>query len=351
VPRFEVESKLEFLKLRDAADAVLATLIWSHGVMRERQAPSGYALDERDRSGRYGRYLRGDMPPSIYEVLSQARDFPSTRQRFVHPLFDLLSQPWSVRLEAFLIGLQPYLQCRVRSAAGVNLYAEKPSSPTPRRLLDLTVQGDGYALTALLAYSILGVRNREQEAMLAAKERAWQCLMVCFASGEFYPLTRLLTARIRQRVLDRGPNDFLALDTATPDPVRIVEQLREIAPELTEVVGAKRRKVIRQLLQRQDVVDLLALPRIEYAQVEANTRQLARVMDLDCTPRGRFAYVGRLGSRARKILSDSLLHYWGGSSNAGPPRSYRALSKAWPYRRMLMSATDLSREPNLKMRL
>jgi hypothetical protein len=175
--------------------------------------------------------------------------------------------------------------------------------------------------------------------------------MVCFASGEFYPLTRLLTARIRQQVLDRGPNDLLALDTATPDPVRIVEQLREIAPELTEVVGAKRRKVIRQLLQRQDVLDLLALPRIEYAQVEANTRQLARMMDLDCTPRGRFAYVGRLGSRARKILSDSLLYYWGGRSNAGPPRSYRALSMAWPYRRMLMSATDLSREPNVKLRL
>jgi hypothetical protein len=338
---------LDFLKIRCAVDTVLATIDWSHAILRCQGVGSGYALDKGDHSGRYAKYLRGDASPSIYEVLRLERECPGTRMRFLHPLYELLSQPWIIRLERFLWTLQPWLQCRVVGTSGLHLSGVMTLKATRRRLLDLTVQGDGFALTALLIYSILAGRARDEVVMLTAKERSWQCLLICLASGEFFPLTRLLTARVRQQILDKTPDGMLCLDTATPDPVVIVAKLKEMAPDLQHVTGATRRRRIRSLLEDGEFKQLVTLERISTAQLSAKRTEAFKSLDLDSEPRGRLGHVATLGSRGRTILEDAYEAYWGQRNCVAGHRAYRyrSISKAWPYRRMLMGCEDSVLEP------
>jgi hypothetical protein len=312
-----------------ACDMTLATIDWSHAVLQVSGKPSAYALCP---TGKFARYLRGDCVPDTFDLLYHSSQhgmlLPGLVVRFNHPLYVLLSRTPRAGMDMFVASLQPWLQCRVADTAAGYGSALVALRPTRRRLFDLAVQGDGIALAALLAYCSYSSNLFEQDLAFEAARRSWQCLLISLASGEFYPLARLLTMRIRQQVIDRYcSTELRVFDTATPDPAEIVRDLKRLVPELETVRGPARRRLIKGLLEgdRADVSRLLSLEQVSFEEFKYRTQRCAGPVDLDAEPRGRFSYIAKLGARGKRLMAEAFAQYWSGRPEDKPlqRRRYR----------------------------
>lgn len=183
---------------------------------------------------------------------------------------------------------------------------------TSRRLLALAVQGDGFALTTLIAYLFKAMRMAEPALALEAGLRAWQCLLLAVASGEFAAIGRLLSARLRQQVLDQVGHQGETWDTATADLEVVIPALRQAVPELATAAGASRRRLIRELLvsPSDDLRALLVPERVSLAEAQHRRQAHRRALDLDGPPRGRLQELPRLGAKARAIARAAFYPDW-----------------------------------------
>lgn len=295
-------------------ETVLATVDWAHCVLRVTGATSGYALDG-NRSGLFARYLRGDNSPRLFDVIYRDAPMPGngTAIRFFHPLYAVLGRSPSDRdLTHALVAASRRVHTRVFDTSGA-IYPSNALRPvTSRRLLDLAVQGDGFALTTLIAYLFMAMRGRDSALALEAGLRAWQCLLLAVASGEFAAIGRLLGARLRQQVLNQVTHQDQTWDTATPDLGILIPALRLAVPELATAAGASRRRLIRDLLESpsDDMRPLLVPELVSVAEAQHRRQAHRRALDLDGPPRGRLQELPRLGAKARAIARAAFYPDW-----------------------------------------
>lgn len=295
-------------------ETVLATVDWAHCVLRVTGATSGYALDG-DRSGLFARYLRGDNSPRLFEVIYRDAPMPGngTAIRFFHPIYVVLGRsPSDGDLNYALITASRRVHTRVFDTSGALLPGNALRPATSRRLLDLAVQGDGFALATLIAYFFKAARMAEPALALEAGLRAWQCLLLAVAGGEFAAIGRLLAARLRQQVLNQAVHQGETWDTATPDLQVVLPALRRAVPGLASAAGASRRRLLREVLVSPsgEVRALLVPDLVSVAEAERRRQEHVRALDLDGPPRGRFQEMPRLGAKARAIARAAFHPDW-----------------------------------------
>ena len=315
-------------------ERVLATVDWAHVAMEGSGQGSGYAMDPRPRRsvggkagpprarahslGLFARYLRGDTSPSQAQLFYMDEQVEGSRSRFFHPLYPLLANPtteWHELVE-ILDDLALSLQCRIfdiEGAQGPGMY-QLPT--TSRRQTDLAAQGDGYALTALLALALHAQGEENFALALDVATRAYQCLLFALARGEFRSIRTVLTVRIRQQIFDQIECQGMVLDTANMDVETGVARLRELLDRhcLADPAanGPARRRLFRQILAggHGELLPLITPARVPVAVAAAHRLQHRKPIEMDSLPRGRFQHVRRFGKRAKGVLSAALADYW-----------------------------------------
>lgn len=316
-------------------ERVLATVDWAHFAMEGRGRGSGYAMDPRPRRstdgkagpptrtrthslGLFARYLRGDTAPSEQQLYYMDERVEGSRSRFYHPLYRLLAEPtteWHELVE-ILDDLALSLQCRIFDIDGAQGPGMYQLPTTSRRQTDLAVQGDGYALTALLALALHAKGEEDFALALDVATRAYQCMLFALARGEFRSIRTALTVRIRQQVLDQIECQGMVLDTASLDIEVGIARLRELLDRhgLADpgANGAARRRLFRQVLAggHGELLPLITPARVPVAVAAALRVQHRKSIEMDSLPRGRFQHVRRFGKRARGVLSAAISDYW-----------------------------------------
>jgi hypothetical protein len=314
-------------------ERVLATVDWAHIVLEGSGQASGYAMDPRPRPpkdneagrsarahspGLFARYLRGDTTPSSDQLYYMDERVEGSWSRFSHPVYRLLAKPTTewYELVEILDDLALSLHCRIFDIDGAQGPGKYQLPTTSRRQTDLAVQGDGYALTALLALALHAKGEENFPLALDVATRAYQCMLFAFARGEFWSIRSALAARIRQQILDQIECNDMVLDTASLDIEAGIARLRELLERhhLVEPTAnsAARRRLFRQILagEHTGVLPLITPRRVPVAMAAACRAQHQRPIEMDSQPRGRFQHVPRFGKRARSVLRAALAGYW-----------------------------------------
>lgn len=314
-------------------ERVLATVDWAHVVLEGSGEASGYAMDPRpqrpvgDEVGRstrahspglFARYLRGDTAPSYEQLYYMDEQVDGSWSRFSHPVYRLLAKPTTewYELVEILDDLALSLHCRIFGIDGAQGPGKYQLPTTSRRQRDLAVQGDGYALTALLALALHAKGEEDLPLALDVATRAYQCMLFAFARGEFWSIRSALAARIRQQILDQIECDGMVLDTASLDIEAGIARLREVLERhrLAEPTAssAARRRLFRQILagDHGELLPLITPARVPVAVAAAHRVQHAQPIEMNSRPSGRFQYVRRFGARARDVLRAALADYW-----------------------------------------
>lgn len=317
-------------------ERILATVDWAHAVLYEHELATGYQVDELLTTGRragaprvkteapppgkFARYLRGSCVPSR-EVIEQL----DTRgglapARFGHPIYEVLrtgvsrysKYPESFDVEYALHEVERWLPNKLTRIVDLGwAYERKP--PTPRRALDLAVHGNSYALAALLAQT-MELHSLEEDPLSTA-QRAFQCMVLTFARGEFASTWPMMAVRIRQQVLDAVHFEGLALDTASVDLRAAVEACRKAIPlgpwDGVALRPSQQRQWLRAWLSQQDdpTVALMTPKRVTVEEALAARAQRPVALRMESGPLGRHGHVRDFGGRAQAELAAALRGY------------------------------------------
>lgn len=316
-------------------EGVLATVDWAHVVLTGSGQSSGYAMDlrpkrlrgvdtrelrsERPQSpGLFARYLRGDTAPSYRQLLSMDGWVEGASSRINLPIYRVLAKPtteWCELVEV-LGDVALSLHCKVFDVSGPQGPGMYQLPTTSRRQTDLAAQGDGFALTALLVLALNAKSEENHSLALDIATRAYQCMVMAFARGEFSSIRSAISVRVRQQVLDQIECDGIVLDTASLDietgMIRLRELLEQNHLEEHAAGDSARRRLFREILagSHPGVLSLITPARVPLAVATRLRSQHRRPINIDSLPRGRFRHVSRFGKRARNVLRANLGDYW-----------------------------------------
>ena len=283
-----------------ALGKVLLAPCWMQAFLQETGHANGYQLERgyrgefsyrrpdgagKSTSSLFDRYARGDSMPCGKKRAWLKTLAPKSDAFLESPLVELLEASTADDFVGWihLVDLAPHLACKILTST--------PSEDgegndidlrdiTPRLLNDLSVQGDEYALTCLLAmvseYGWLDTPHdpndldqpeihhlrRRQRIVIAA----CHCLVFFLTLPHFRPVRTVLVALIRQRFLDvRSPPDHVLL-LERYDFIAIGEKVEQIKQR---VLGKKmhhpqhQRRFYRELLagaHGHRIVQLLSIP-------------------------------------------------------------------------------------------
>lgn len=313
-----------------SCERILAGVDWAHAELCAMNKASGYAMDELlkeyqsgdPRPGKFARYLRGENLPServLMELMSAHRSDASERMQL--PLYDVLARGHHALLDSdadidVLFEIERRLTYRLtRHWSGNGLEAVEI---TPARASTLASHANSYALTALLVWAPSRQAldsdggSVDSNACLLIGQRAFQCLILTMASGEFAQTGPVLTARVRQRVLDGLEWQGQQLDTASVDVAAAVEAGRRLLEQTrTQTTPSKQRSALRKLLTQDNAADLAAItPKIvpvEHAQAMRAKHPVA--LAFPPTPGAKANRVSGYGLKARALLLKELAGY------------------------------------------
>lgn len=313
-----------------SCERILAGVDWAHAELRAMNKTSGYAMDEllKDyqkgdpRPGKFARYLRGENMPNemvLMELMSAHGSDASERMQL--PLYDVLARGHQALLECdadveVLFKIERRLDFRLTRYWSDN--GIESVEITPARALTLATYANSYALAALLIWApsrqALDTDGGavDSKACLRIGQRAFQCLILAMASGEFPQTGPVLAARIRQRVLDPLEWQGHRLDTASIDVMAAVEVGRRLLEQArSQTTRSKQRGALRKLLTQGDAADLeIITPKIVPAERAAAMRQKHPVeLAFGQLPIGKANLVVGYGASARRELQSSLGDY------------------------------------------
>jgi hypothetical protein len=339
--------------LRFDAETILGTIDWAHLTLRDYGVPSGYAMDaimakrvarfrgnpDRGR-GHFARYLRGESSPSLQTVFDLDFEYSPTMGRIQLPMYEILR-----------VGMQGYrgggrdrcdealLEVERRFQRRLTRYEDRGMVMTQPELnsrfgLDLCTYGSSHALTVLLvaamqfqlwaersddsndyervAFARKGPTSRKCDPLLMG-QRAFQCLILAIAAGEFPVTCALVVVRVRQRILDQLAFDGAVLDTAAigiEDAVHVGRQALEQA-DAAGRTRSKQRAWLRAWLGDRANADCLRMtPPITTAAQAAESRARAPLeLQLEAPALGRHSHRHQLGRKAKEILASALEDY------------------------------------------
>lgn len=348
--------------MRFDPEKVLATIDWAHATLQQYGARSGYAMDaimakqvrrfrgnpDRGR-GHFARYLRGESAPCRDTLVDL--DFGDTTaiERMHLPLYDVLRVGMDGyrdieqerRVDDALLDVERRFQRRLTRYYERGVVMTTPEL-TPRYGLELSAYGSSYALTVLLAaamqFQLWAEESEDSEdkewassvkrtvlrrhGPLLMGQRAFQCLVLAIAAGEFPVTYALMTALVRQRVLDHLAFRGVVLDTAAIELEDAVEAGRQA---LQQAYGSgrtpsKQRAWLRAWLNDRDNSDCLRMtPAIVMPAhaTESRTRNPMK-LQLEAPPLGRHSHRHQLGRKAKEILTNALEGYV--AIGAEPPK-------------------------------
>lgn len=312
-----------------SSERVLATVDWAHAELRERKKSSGYAMDSlfknyskgAHRPGKFARYLRGDNSPN-HDFLNELMldNDGQSFERMQLPLYEVL-RLGHMRFRdgnpddrvLFDIGLRLDFRLIRYWENG----AFEAIEITPASALKLATYANSYALAALLMWAssqqmIATEEVPESRACLVIGQRAFQCLILTMASGEFPQTGPVLTARIRQRVLDQLSWQGHRLDTASVDLAAAVEVGRSmVAAARGQSSSSKQRGVLSKLLRNADSPDIEAITPKIVPQEQADAAHARHPVKLVFreAPIGKANLVSGYGSKASTQLRIDLGDY------------------------------------------
>ena len=243
-------------------ESVMAAVTWAEHYRRHSPVHSGYALDRRIErkeptprkdggyrtSGNFARYASGHCVPSIHRLMHMDASADMDYLLYLSLWRVLRHPPEEDTLWDQLWELDHRLSCRLFSPSVPGEESRGRRSLTARTLLDLAVQGDEHALTALLlllreecadhafsagfddAESRAYARDHAQLAWLAA-QRACQCLVFLLCGPTFTPARTVLVARVRQQYLDGVEFEGRRLALTHYDFIGLAEQVRKELPK------------------------------------------------------------------------------------------------------------------------
>ena len=311
-----------------SCERILATVDWAHAELREQKKASGYAMDAMlkslqigtSRAGKFARYLRGENTPSEYLLREMSPNYGSEAiERWHHPLYDVLQRgPAGLVYDPepqWLFDIERRLDVRLTRHWSAMVIESVPI--TPARALTLAAYANSYALAALLTWALSSQFFDQTEAPgsdahLRIGQRAFQCLILSMASGEFPQTGPVLTARIRQRVMDQLQWKDYRLDTASVDvPAAVIVGRRWLARTRECTTPGKQRSALRALLNRGNTEELAAItPKIvPAAQAAEAHRQHPIRLAFGQTPSGKANLVFGYGARASRQLRVELEDY------------------------------------------
>ena len=309
-------------------ERILATVDWAHAELREHKKASGYAMDAMlktpqqgtSRAGKFARYLRGENTPNEDLLRQMPPNYGSEAiERWYHPLYDVLQRGPAGLVDnpepQWLFDIERRLDVRLTRHWSAMVIESVPI--TPARAQTLAAYANSYALAALLTWALSGQFFDQTEApgsdaCLRIGQRAFQCLILSMASGEFPQTGPVLTARIRQRVLDQLQWKGYRLDTASVDvPAAVIVGRRWLAQTREHATPGKQRSALRALLKDGNAEDLATItPRIvPAAQAEAAHRQHRVRLAFGQIPSSKANLVSGYGARASRQLRIALNDY------------------------------------------
>lgn len=317
-------------------ERILATVEWAHAVLFEHNRTSGYKVDElltpRRRArksevqtdvpptGQFARYLGGSCVPSR-EVIEQL----DTRgglapARFAHPIYAVLrtgvarysDNRGHFDIEDALFEVERFLSLKLTRVRDLG-WAYERMPPTPRRALDLAVHGNGYALAALLAQA-MELQESEVDPLPTA-QRAFQCMVLAFARGEFATTWPTMAVRVRQQVLDALQFDGQVLDTASLDVRAAVDAcknaLQRVPQGGAQLTPSAQRQWVRSWLSQPDdrTVALMTPKRVAKDEALAARDRCPVILKMESLPLGRHGHIRDFGKRARAHLLAAMHGY------------------------------------------
>lgn len=337
--------------MRYDCEGILATIDWAHATLKDFCAKSGYAMDkimagslQRFRGnpqlsrGHFARYLRGENCPSWLTAndLQMSSDLPMAR--LLLPLYDILrigmvdyrEYEGEQNVQNALLDVERRFQRRLTryEEHGATLFNPRA---TPRYGLDICAYGSSHALAVLLGASMefqvlyegeiadeLSAASRSkrishQNDPLLMGQRAFQCLVLAIAAGEFPVTSALVVARVRQRVLDQLCFRDNVLDTGAinlTNAIRIgQEALRQASAEGR--TPSQQRARLRVWLNDRTNPDLLQItpPIATPEQAAASRARKPTLLQLDAPVLGRHSHRHQLGKKARALLASALDGY------------------------------------------
>ena len=357
--------------MRFDSETVLATIDWAHATLEHYGANSGYAMDAimarrlvRFRGnpdfgrGHFARYLRGESAPSGQTLFDLGVVDSPAADRIQLPLYDILrigmdgyrAGEQDCRVDEALLEVERRFQRRLTRYHDRGMVMTRPEL-TPRYGLDLCTYGSSYALTALLVAAMQFQRwsdESDDPDERAASEREWrisrrhdplvmgqrafQCLVLAIAAGEFPVTYSLVVARVRQRVLDHLAFDGAVLDTAVigiDDAVQIGRRALHEA-HATGRTPSKQRAWLRAWLNDSGNPDcrMVTPPIVAPSQATESRVRNPVVLRLQAPPLGRHSHRHQLGRKARSILANALNGYIpeGGQPPLGSPAPVETLA-------------------------
>lgn len=335
--------------MRFDTETILGTIDWAHATMQQYGAPSGYVMDAimakqvaRFRGnpdlgrGHFARYLRGESAPSGYTVfdLDCGDSLATTRIRL--PLYDILR----VGMDGYrggqhdrcvqdaLLEVERRFQRRLTRYADGDGWMTSPD-PNSRYGLDICTYSSSYALTVLLTTAMelqiwadpndderLGPVRRRPLKMydpLVMGQRAFQCLVLAIAAGEFPVTYALVIVRVRQRILDQLVSCSSVLDTAAvsiEDAIHVGRQALQAARAAGRT-RTKQRAWLRAWLNDRDNADSPRMtPAIASPAQAAESRAGHPVrLQLEAPSLGRHGHRHQLGRKAKALLARELDGY------------------------------------------
>lgn len=313
-----------------SCERILATVDWAHAELREQGRFSGYAMDsllacvdkETSRPGLFARYLRGENSPSRKMLNNLAyRHGSSAVERMDLPLYEVLRRGHAnfLTLDPFdkqLLDIETRLNFRLKRYLGEMTYATV--EPTRARALTLASYGDSTALAALLMWAPSKQIEDPEESTgdptdcLVIGQRAYQCLILSMANGEFPQTGPVLAARIRQQVLDSLSAGDRRLDTASIDIEAAVSAGRCLLEQASKrTTLAKKRRILRIALAGHfsGHVDTMT-PKIVLAEEADQARRKHPVkLAFGAVPMSKANLVSGYGSNARNHLRAAMGDY------------------------------------------
>lgn len=329
-------------------ERIFGTIEWAHATLRVFNVGSGYAMDQvmkervelcgaKGRPGLFARYLRGDCVPRPRTQVD-LEEHSSSSFYLGLPIWDVLRvgfDGYSTRegqeaVEQAVLDVERWFEPRLTRYAGPGLVITNPQF-TPPYGLRLCAHGSNYALTVLLNAALWfaewsesetkelegvpGVRPRRVSHAtdpLRMGQRAFQCMVLSFAAGEFPVTAPLVAARVRQRILDRLIFHDKVLDTAAIDLNAAMDAGRQVLREAQAHSRArfKQRAWLQSWLKSGDsrVADMTPTI-VEPAIAEASRQRRPVVLRLQAPAIGRHGHQHELGSKARDTLLRALHGY------------------------------------------
>lgn len=336
-------------------ERILATIEWAHATLLEHGREGASAMDrvlakcQSSKSGRkpekwsrFARYLRGDNVPRGDTVCDLIRDDLRVNYATL-PVFNVLrvgmdgygTDGGNHQVEVALDDLQGRFQRRITRYEGPGLVVVS-APPTRKGGFELAAYASSHAVAVLLAWA-MELQTERQHFDAAPNEyssppynalhmgqRAFQCLMLAFAQGEFPVTAPLMAARVRQKVLDRLCVDGQVLDTAAVDVDAAVKAARD-ALDLARAGRAnafQQRAFLRAWLKSNDPAVAQLTPQVA-APEQAHAARQARPVALHLRAADAKGRARALGKRAHTTFSKGMAEYVtsvGSAWKAGAPQ-------------------------------